>query len=142
MAGRVGRRIRRHGNRCRAFCNGAPITMPADGGAAADPGVDGVESLAVREPKVGEEQVVEPPPKVSGLALVRNFIGQSGRRDVDGKIILSSTSSGRSASPMKVSIAFQAYIQSSPLGTSGEDRFPLRNNVYALLYHPHGMSFG
>ena len=33
-----------------------------------------MQSLPVREPKVGEEQVVEPTPKVSGLALVRSFV--------------------------------------------------------------------
>jgi hypothetical protein len=42
---------------------------------AADQGVGGVQSLTVREPKVGEEEVVESPPKVSCLALVRSFVG-------------------------------------------------------------------
>jgi hypothetical protein len=36
-----------------------------------------VQSLTVREPKVGEEEVVESPRKVSGLALVRSFVGVS-----------------------------------------------------------------
>jgi hypothetical protein len=38
-------------------------------------GVGSVQSLTVREPKVGEEEVVESPPKVSDLALVRSFVG-------------------------------------------------------------------
>jgi hypothetical protein len=48
-------------------------TRIADARPAADPGVGGVQSLTVREPKVGEEEVVESPPKVSGFALVREL---------------------------------------------------------------------
>jgi hypothetical protein len=49
---------------------GPKLFHPSQGG-----GVGGLQSLAVREPKIGEEQVVESPPKVSGLALVRSFVG-------------------------------------------------------------------